>query len=125
VTPEEEGEALREESQIFKKEVGPSGRDAPLGEPPPSEKIVSLSNSDAAQRARLKAKLKAQRRHMIMGYLQATCPGDEVARRVAGMQGFDEAHDAQWWFDHCDAEMIAANWNGCRDRAAARKRRRA
>ena len=44
-----------------------------------------------------------------------------AARRLYGLQGCDDAHDDRWWFDHLDAEMKARNWNGCRDRAAARK----
>jgi len=111
VTPEEEGEALREESQIFKREVGPSGRDAPLGEPPPSEKVVNLSNSDAAQRAQLKAKKKALRRHKVIRFVCTTYQDDELKRRMNGLQGYDEAHDEQWWFDHCDGEMKLANWD--------------
>src|SRR5262249_53191312 len=115
VTVEEEGEALRDKSQILKKEVGSSGRDAPPGELPPSEKVFNLSNSNAAQRAqlkaKLKAKLKAQCRQKNIRYVKATCEGEEREHRLIGLVGCDEAHDAQWWLDHIDAERLAANWD--------------
>jgi hypothetical protein len=124
LTVEEEGEAQKEK-EVFKKTRDASGRDAPLCEPQSSEKVVRLSDREAAQKAKLKAKKKDLRRHRVFEYVLATFHGEEQERRLYGLQGYDEAHDGQWWFDHLDAEMHARNWNGCRDRAAARKREKA
>ena len=124
VTVEEEGEAQKEKG-VFIKRREVSGRDAPLSEPQSSEKVVRLSDSEAAQKAKLKAKRKDLRRHMVIEYVLATSHGEEQTRRLYGLQGYDEAHDGQWWFDHLDAEMDKRNWNGCRERAAARGREKA
>jgi hypothetical protein len=111
VTVEEEGEALREREQVLKEGDDSCGRAAPLSKPQPSENIVKLSDSAATQKAKLKAKKKDLRRHKVVRFVCMTFEGDERERRMNGLQGYDEAHDMQWWLDHCDAERIAANWD--------------
>jgi len=114
---EEEGEALRERKQVFKKGDNSSGRDAPLGEPQqPSENVVRLSDSDAAKKAALRAELKGERWNKVIRFIHATYADEEHRRRMHGMLGLDTTHDEQWWFDHCDAEMRRANWDDVRDR---------
>ena len=125
VTVEEEGKAQKEKEILIKVPREASGRDAPLSEPQSTEKVVRLSDREAAQKTKLKTKKKDLRRHLVIEYVLVTSHGEEQTRRLYGLQGYDEAHDGQWWFDHLDAEMNARNWNGCRDRAAARMREKA
>lgn len=93
----------------------PSGAARPLAPAFPSENVVKLSDSTAAKnvekKAKLKAKLKALRRQKVMRFVGMTFGKDETERRMNGLLGCDEAHDEQWWLDHCDAERIAANWD--------------
>jgi hypothetical protein len=114
--------AARPLAPVFKKRDDSSGRDAPLGEPQPSENVVKLSDSAAAKNAeheaKLKARRKAQRQQKVMRFIGATYAGEEQ-RRLEGMMGYDTEHDAQWWFDHLDREMKRANWDDCKNRRPA------
>jgi hypothetical protein len=60
---------------------------------------------------------KTQCRQKNIRYVKATCEGEERERRLAGLVGYDEAHDAQWWLDHIDADRRAANWDDKRGAA--------
>jgi hypothetical protein len=99
---------------------GSSGRDAPLGEPQPPENVVSMSDIAAERNAKRQAKLKANkkvwRQQKVWRFVEDTYTGEESSRRMEGMLGLDPdpKHDAQWWFDACDREMICTKWDDTR-----------
>ena len=123
-----EGESKREDSSFIKKEVGASGRDAPLGDaapPTPTEMLIAaLADPVSAglikahtpeQKQAIKLKKKEARRGKCFRYITARFDTEGRAKRISGMMGLDPDHDEQWWFDHVDQEMRCDGWDDTRD----------